>query len=217
MVTSTGTATGDRADARPFLLRLGLAYLWFRAAGVLGALLLTAALRMVGAPRLAATVVVVVAVVAGVLAGREAHKRALWHREPDGTVVIPASVAGAVLDAGLVMAVAWVLTTGVGYSGVFPGAAVAKLAALALSGAAVLMVLRSRTPRSVVTPVIASLCAVVRVAAAVAAWLLADRVVPSGWRVQQALETGVVALVLVGLATATVLAFRRVVQGREDA
>lgn len=215
MVTSTRLAA-DRPDARPFLLRLGLAYLWFRAAGVLGALALTAALRMVGAPRLAAAALVVAAVVAGVLAGREAHKRALWHREPDGTVAIPASVAGAVVDGGLVVTVAWVVTAGIGYEGVFPGAAVAKLAALALSGAAVLMVLRSRSPRSVVSPVIASLCAVVRVAAAVAAWLVADRVVPSGWRAQQALETGVVAVVLVVLATATVLAFRRVAGGRED-
>jgi hypothetical protein len=216
MMTSTPPAGGDRPDARPFLLRLGLAYLWFRAAGVLGVLLLTAALRMVGAPRLAATVLVVVAVVAGLLAGRETHKRALWHREPEGTVAIPASLVGAVLDAALVVAVAWVVTEGIGYSGVFPGAAVAKLAALALSGAAVFMVVRSRSPRSVVSPVIASLCAVVRVAAGVVAWVLADRVVPGAWRAQQALETGVAAVVLVVLATATVLAFRRVVQGRED-
>jgi hypothetical protein len=216
MASSTGAATEERPDARPFLLRLGLAYLWFRAAGVLGAVLLTTALRMVGAPRLAATLLVVAAVVAAALAGHETHKRALWHREPEGTVAIPASLTGAVLDAGLVTAVAWGVTAGTGYSGVFPGAAVAKLAALALSGAAVFMVLRSRTSRSVVAPAIASLCAVVRVAAAVAAWLLADRVVPGDWRAQQALETGVVAVVLALLVTATVLAFRRVVQGRED-
>ncbi|PZR53857.1 hypothetical protein DNL40_07055 [Xylanimonas oleitrophica] len=218
MVASTGGASldGRPADARPFLLRLGLAFGLYRVAAVGGALLLGGTLRMTGEARVVGTGLVVAAVVAGVLAAREARKRAHWHREPGDGVPIPASVAGALVDAGLVIALAWQLPLGVGTSGVFPGAAVAKTAALVLTGVSVALVVRSRRPHALVGETITWLCTVVRVAAAGGAWVLADRVVPPTWRVQQAVEILVVAAVLAVLVTVTAVMVRRLVQGRDD-